>query len=236
MCPSHGTEIHNAFHVTGIMERTGTPNDRAAFINVEGFFKIADHALGAEEEAAAAEGSKSAEPAAAPKASDLKPSEDEVLKEPVAEEKRGVTAILVRGAGELPELMTRDLARVINKEPVAQAILPIEQISIVTGQLVEPFQWILLALTVLIVVVAGVGILVSIYNSMSERRHEIAVMRALGARPGNRHAGGPFGVNPAGAGRRAGWLGGGASARGGGGPVHCRLYWGGGRILAVFDV
>ena len=28
MCPSHGTEIHNAFHVTGILERTGTPNDR----------------------------------------------------------------------------------------------------------------------------------------------------------------------------------------------------------------
>jgi putative ABC transport system permease protein len=184
MCPSHGAEVHNAFHVTGIMDRTGTPNDRAAFINVEGFFMIADHALGAEEEAAAAGGSKSAESGPAPKAAELKLSEDEVLKQPLAEEKRGVTAILVRGAGELPELMTRDMARIINKEPVAQAILPIEQISIVTGQLVEPFQWILLALTVLIVVVAGVGILVSIYNSMTERRHEIAVMRALGARPG----------------------------------------------------
>ena len=33
----------------------------------------------------------------------------------------------------------------------------------------------------MIVVVAGVSILVSIYNSMSDRRHEIAVMRALGA-------------------------------------------------------
>ena len=29
-------------------------------------------------------------------------------------------------------------------------------------------------------IVAGIGILVSIYNSMSERRHEIAVMRAFG--------------------------------------------------------
>ena len=36
-------------------------------------------------------------------------------------------------------------------------------------------------MAVLIVVVAGLGIMVSIYNSMSERRHEIAVMRALGA-------------------------------------------------------
>jgi putative ABC transport system permease protein len=41
---------------------------------------------------------------------------------------------------------------------------------------------VLLALAVLVVVVAGIGILVSIYNSMSDRRHEIAVIRALGAR------------------------------------------------------
>ena len=40
---------------------------------------------------------------------------------------------------------------------------------------------ILIVLTVLIVVVSGLSILVSIYNSMNDRRHEIAVMRALGA-------------------------------------------------------
>src|SRR4029079_8827537 len=39
----------------------------------------------------------------------------------------------------------------------------------------------LLSLTVMIVIVSGIGILVSIYNSMSERQHEIAVVRALGA-------------------------------------------------------
>jgi putative ABC transport system permease protein len=42
-------------------------------------------------------------------------------------------------------------------------------------------QLLLLILATLVVVVAGIGILVSIYNSMSDRRHEIAVMRALGA-------------------------------------------------------
>ena len=41
----------------------------------------------------------------------------------------------------------------------------------------------LLLFAVMIVIVAGIGIMVSIYNSMSDRRHEIAVMRALGARP-----------------------------------------------------
>ena len=95
-----------------------------------------------------------------------------------------MTAILVRGAGEIPELYTQNLFRTINKEPVAQAILPVQEISVLTGTFVQPLQWILLALTVLIVVVAGIGIMVSIYNSMSERHHEIAIMRALGAHRG----------------------------------------------------
>ena len=46
---------------------------------------------------------------------------------------------------------------------------------------VNPIQWTLLLLTAMICVVSGISILVSIYNSMSERRGEIAVMRALGA-------------------------------------------------------
>ena len=33
-------------------------------------------------------------------------------------------------------------------------------------------------MAVLTVIEAGIGIMVSIYNSMSDRRHEIAVMRA----------------------------------------------------------
>jgi putative ABC transport system permease protein len=36
-------------------------------------------------------------------------------------------------------------------------------------------------LTILVVIVAAISILVSIYNSMNERSHDIAVMRALGA-------------------------------------------------------
>ena len=39
----------------------------------------------------------------------------------------------------------------------------------------------LLLFAIMIVLVAGIGIMVSIYNSMSDRRHEIAIMRSLGA-------------------------------------------------------
>jgi putative ABC transport system permease protein len=169
--PAHGVggEKHMPFKIVGILDRTSTPVDRAAFVNIEGFFLIPDHAKGHVEE-------------------EHKPGEkeepEELLKTPLPEDQREATAVLVRTAsigGAPPELVAPDLVKHVNKEFVAQAIEPIKEINVLTNTFVQPLQWILLILTVLIVVVAGVGIMVSIYNSMSERRHEIAVMRALGA-------------------------------------------------------
>jgi ABC-type lipoprotein release transport system permease subunit len=104
--------------------------------------------------------------------------------EPLPVEQREVTAILVLTAsigGAPPELMAPGLIKKVNKESMAQAVLPIREMSTLFTMFVDPMQLVLLGLTVLIVIVSGIGILVSIYNSMSERRHEIAVIRALGA-------------------------------------------------------
>jgi len=72
----------------------------------------------------------------------------------------------------------------VNKGRVAQAVYPVQEITKLFDTFLAPMQMILLVLTILIVAVAGVSILVSIYNSMSQRQHEIAVMRALGASRG----------------------------------------------------
>jgi putative ABC transport system permease protein len=174
--PQHGVggEKHIAFKIVGVLDRTSTPVDRAAFVNMEGFFLIPDHAKGHIEEEHKP-GAKEENP------------EDEVLDKPLPENQREVTDVLIRTAsigGAPPELVAPDLVKHVNKEFVAQAIEPIKEITVLTNTFVRPTQMILLVLTVLIVIVAGVGILVSIYNSMSERRHEIAVMRALGAHRG----------------------------------------------------
>ena len=48
--PTHGVSDdgqgheHDAFKVVGILEPTGTPNDRALFINIEGFYLLENHA------------------------------------------------------------------------------------------------------------------------------------------------------------------------------------------------
>jgi len=81
----------------------------------------------------------------------------------------------------LAEIVAPELIKKVNKDSVAQAVLPIREMTSLFAMFVNPLQLVLLGLTVLIVIVSGIGILVSIYNSMSERRHEIAVMRALGA-------------------------------------------------------
>lgn len=47
--------------------------------------------------------------------------------------------------------------------------------------IVGHIQTILLILAILVIIVAGVGVMVSMYNSMSDRSREIGVMRALGA-------------------------------------------------------
>jgi ABC-type lipoprotein release transport system permease subunit len=103
---------------------------------------------------------------------------------PLPESQREVTAILVLTAsiaGAPPELQALGLVKAINKESIGQAVSPIGEISSLFSIFIGPIETILLALTVLIVAVSGISILVSIYNSMSERRREIAVMRALGA-------------------------------------------------------
>jgi putative ABC transport system permease protein len=177
------------FTVVGILAPSGTPNDRAAFVNMEGFFLMKGHAKPLGEKrliggAAAAPNAGADEeivqPPPEPKVFSSDPQEQLALK-PLPIEQREVTAILVRTSGNLvAPLLQND----INEGDTAQVVLPVLEIFTLFDAFVRPVQVVLLVLTAMICVVSGVSILVSIYNSMAGRRHEIAVMRALGASRG----------------------------------------------------
>ena len=93
-----------------------------------------------------------------------------------------ITAVLVCiPKARADEGRTDVVAKLINDGKVAQAVVPVRVIADLFEGVVGKLQWILLGMAVLTVIEAGIGIMVSIYNSMSDRRHEIAVMRALGA-------------------------------------------------------
>ncbi len=104
--------------------------------------------------------------------------QDQLALEPLPVEQREVTAILVRTSNNLVAPL---LQNSINEGSKAQVVLPVLEIFSLFEVFVKPVQLVLLVLTAMICVVSGVSILVSIYNSMAGRRHEIAVMRALGA-------------------------------------------------------
>jgi putative ABC transport system permease protein len=172
VAPSHGDpdgEQHGQqFKVVGILAPTATPNDRAVFVNMEGFYLMDYHAKPLEEDATASE----AQPVpAAPSAASHSP-------ERLPLERREVTAILLRTVNPF---VAMQLPNSINEGKDAQCVLPIREITALFEFIVKPIQLLLLALTGLICIVSGISILVSIYNSMNDRRHEIAVMRALGA-------------------------------------------------------
>lgn len=176
--PSHGApdgHVHQRrFTIVGILKSTGTPNDRAAFINMEGFYLMEDHAKPLEAE----EIGEGKENSASGAADEGKPESNSGAK-PLPLEQREVTSLLVRTKD--PRLAPA-LRTAVNEGPFAQVVFPVQVIYNLFDFVVRPIQQLLLFLTVMICLVSGLSILVSLYNSMSDRRHEIAVMRALGAR------------------------------------------------------
>ncbi len=167
---------HESFKVVGILTPTGTPNDNALFINIEGFYRCDAHSHGTSfqerllsEAAGATDVEHSAGTAHEHGHGD-------------SEEHRQVSAILVCTNGARQPQLAMSLPTVINEGAVAQAVLPSRVIRELFNGIVGNVRLLLLVLAVLVVIVSGIGILVSIYNSMNDRRHDIAVMRALGAR------------------------------------------------------
>jgi putative ABC transport system permease protein len=165
---SHGPDgmtHEDPFTIVGILDTTGTPNDRAAFCNIEGFFLMEGHAAPERDEAGIE----------LPKNASIEDVQRSLTKRlPI--DKREVTVVLVKhGMGGMP------MARAINRTTFAQAVSPIGEITTLLQIFVKPVQVVLLLLTFCVCLVSAVSILVSIYNSMNERTRDIAVMRALGA-------------------------------------------------------
>ncbi|MEO0530384.1 MAG: ABC transporter permease [Planctomycetota bacterium] len=186
--PTHGIsgrgDKHDAFVVTGILEPTGTANDRAVFVNIEGFYLLEGHALSpatAEEKFAAGPVGEAQrdDPRGTLPQTQLFDNDGKPI-EPLPEPQREVSSILVLCSNMMgPTVLTTKINKDQNRS--AQAVAPARVVTSLLEGIVGPLRLVLLVLTILIVVVASISILVSIYNSMSERAHDIAVMRALGA-------------------------------------------------------
>lgn len=149
------------FRISGILEKTGTPVDRTVIVSMEAIEAIhVDWKNGART-------SGQSTPADAIRQMDLTP--------------KAVTAVLV---GVQSPLQTFALQRAINEysqEPLL-AILPGVALQELWG-IVGIAETALLAVSAMVVVTALIGLMATIFSSLNERRREMAIFRAMGARP-----------------------------------------------------
>ncbi len=191
---SHGgmaDHIHDEeFKVVGVLKSTGTANDKTVFIPLDAFYNIAGHGS-AQEEAEKHEleffGNEYEQILSKYTDKEYNKGFDdhsghdhghEHAHESMTLTKKEVTSVLLRMKSQTTAYM---FAGGIKKGNKAQAVNPIMPMKRLMDQVVGNIRTVLLFLTGLIILVSGVGIFVSIYNSMSDRKKEIAIMRALGA-------------------------------------------------------
>ncbi len=90
------------------------------------------------------------------------------------------SAIVKMKGGKFGKMLALSFYKEVNSEPLAQVAATTEEVKKFLD-IVGNINWAFLFVTALVIVVALVGVAVAIYNSLSERRREIAIMRSLGA-------------------------------------------------------
>lgn len=89
-----------------------------------------------------------------------------------------ITSILVKFKGH--NIQALNMQRAINENTEMQAATPaieINRIYALMGTGTKALRW----LAIVIIIVSGLSIFISLYNSLKERRYELALMRVMGA-------------------------------------------------------
>jgi putative ABC transport system permease protein len=180
------------WEVVGILKPTHTAADRCLYIPLISFYSIAEHGSGLEEQAKARSGQT-------PKGVDTETKQyklvygDQLLPDlphtldfislDVPPADWSVSAIMIQARGDV---LGQDLIYFIANGgiPDVQSVNPAQVMQVFFHTFLKSSAQILLLISFLVSIVAAVGILVSIYNSVAARTREIAILRALGATRG----------------------------------------------------
>ena len=179
--PGDPVDIHKTvWTVVGILAPTHTASDRVVFLPYESLWTIGEHERGMIDQMLIRAGKPV--PPHAVDADDIpvytQDADGTFHLLDLPDDAKQISAVLVKGRSAFAA--TR-LAFDINQGNVAQAVSPAGVMREFFEQFLRGPSLVLLAIAVLVTVVAAVGILVSIYNSVSARLREIAILRALGA-------------------------------------------------------
>lgn len=161
----HEGHVHNEFPFTvvGILEPTGSAHDRALFVDLESSWTL--HAFDRREREGV---------------------EGKITPADLTDADRMITGLLLRlptrpGADASAALAQQyDALRRLPGVVVAQPAQEVQRLFAIVAQVDGLF----IAMGVVVLVSSAVSLLLALYNSMNERRRQIAVLRVLGASQG----------------------------------------------------
>jgi putative ABC transport system permease protein len=166
--------------VVGILKPTGTANDRVIFIPLLSFYCIPEHDEAIKSQTASQTGLRPEARTTAKPEPEYTLAADGTISLKTKPDEWQLSGIYVRGRGFNTRKNLQD--HVNNGAiPNVTAVVPVDVMRDFFKTFLEPGSTILVGISFLASVLAAVGILVSIYNSVSARNKEIAILRALGA-------------------------------------------------------
>jgi putative ABC transport system permease protein len=146
-------DVHKAhgFTVVGILEPSGTVLDQLLLTEVGSLWKVHEKPKKEGEAADTAEAGEA-------------PEEE-------------ITAMLVKFRSPMGMIM---MPRYVNEQTSMQAGMPAFEINRLNEQMGVGIT-LLQGIAILIIIISGISVFVSLYNSLKDRKYELAIMRSLGA-------------------------------------------------------
>jgi putative ABC transport system permease protein len=177
---SHDHDQH-AFTVTGILASSGKVVDRLVLTSIESVWYTHDEEGGAESIASEVGEEASLAVEEAPELGmDLHLQAVAARGFPITDQDREVTTLLVRYRNPMAAIQ---LPRIINSGTSMQAASPAFEMSRLFELLGVGIS-LLQGLAIALVVIAGLSIFIALYNSLKERKYDLAILRTLGASRG----------------------------------------------------
>ena len=184
---SHDHDLHH-FVVVGILSPRGNVADRLILTSIESVWYTHDEEESAPAEPSASEDSLSTEETTVAHLeeanSEQSPDHDAKFHQPVAktgfpvdDQPREVTTLLLQFRNPMAAIQ---LPRMINSGTSMQAASPSFEMSRLFELLGVGIS-LLQGLAIVLIGIAGLGIFIALYNSLKERKYDLAILRALGA-------------------------------------------------------
>jgi putative ABC transport system permease protein len=181
---SHDHDEHK-FVVAGVLKPRGNVVDRLIITSIESVWYAHDEGLDIEEEASQVDSLSISESQTEPH--DLPIHHDAKFHTPVAktgfpvsDQDREVTTLLLQYRNPIAAVQ---LPRMINAATSMQAASPSFEMSRLFELLGVGIS-LLRGIAMILIVIAGLGIFIALYNSLKERKYDLAILRAIGASRG----------------------------------------------------